>query len=103
MIKGKQPESAGADFLKTKARNSASVLGSLIFSGYKGLKYVADYDLILYFIGVHLVASSIKKDCTEAARLGVGTNPEAFATVAKMEILKELQYLNQIESNNKKT
>lgn len=93
MIKGKTPIQHSVDTLKTKARTSASVLGSLIMSGYRGLSFQADYELVLYFIGIHLVAKSIAKDADEAQRLGVGTNFDTFATVAKLEILNELKYL----------
>ena len=62
-------------------------------SGYRGLSFQADYELVLYFIGIHLVAKSIAKDADEAQRLGVGTNFDTFATVAKLEILNELKYL----------
>ena len=55
------PEQMSVDLLKTKARTSASVLGSLLLSGYRGLKYQVDYELVLYFIAIHLIARSVKK------------------------------------------
>lgn len=98
MIKGKTPMQHSVDTLKTKARTSASVLGSLILSGYRGLTFQADYELVLYFIGIHLIAKSINKDADEAQRLGVGTNFEAFATIARHEIVNEIKFLQNKNS-----
>lgn len=93
------PEQHSVDTLKTKARTSASVLGSLILSGYRGLSYQADYQLVLYFIGVHLIAKSLAQDVEDAKKVGVFSHVETFATVSKLEILNEIRYL---QSNNKK-
>ncbi len=100
MIKGKTPMQHSVDTLKTKARTSASVLGSLIMSGYRGLSFQADYELVLYFIGVHLIAKSLAADLEAAKKVGAYANDYTLATITKHEILNEVKFLQNKNSKN---
>lgn len=94
LIKNTRPVMT-VEAVKQKARHSASVLTSLVFSGYKGLSYAADVDLVLYRVAITLLAKSILKDKTDAKRFGHVLNMEAVFIIARRDIEQEIKYIEQ--------
>ena len=102
MINGKNPTTIKEDEIKVKARHSASTLKSLMFNGYRGLKYLADFELVAYYVGVRLVALAVAKDMEDAAKLNFVINPQPskFMTPVRFDIENEIK---TILNNNAKT
>ncbi len=99
MIKGQQPQTISIATIKEKARHSASVMGSLVLSGWRGTKYLADVELLMHFIGVHLIAKSVAKDIADAHKLNIPFNSSTALVAVKFEIENEITHI----FNNHKT